>query len=64
MFRALHAHHQEDELYWCSISQSVAVWCTGWPLTESDYTRYTRCCINKIHPPDDEHKNFETCRGL
>ena len=24
---------------------------TGRPLTESDYTR---CCINKILPPDDE----------
>jgi len=32
MFRALHDHHQEAELYWCSIwyrhSQSVAVRCT------------------------------------
>ena len=22
----------------------------------------TRCCINTIHPPDDEHKILETCR--
>ena len=26
--------------------------CTGQPLAESDATR---CCINKILPPDDEH---------
>ena len=65
MFQALYAHHQEVELYWCSIwyrhSQSVAVRCTGRPLTESDDTR---CCINKIQPPDDEHIKLETCRGL
>ena len=35
--------------------------CTGRPLTESDDTR---CSINKIQPPDDEHKMLETCRGL
>ena len=23
----------------------------------------TRCCINTIHPPDDEHIMLETCRG-
>ena len=34
--------------------------CTGQPLTESDGTR---CCINKIQPPDDEHIILETCRG-
>jgi len=36
MFRALHAHHQEAELNWCSIwyrhSHSVSVRCTGWTL--------------------------------
>jgi len=46
MFQALYAHHQEAELYWCSI--------------QSDNTR---CCINTIQPPDDEHIMFETCRG-
>jgi len=65
MFRALYAHHQEVELYWCSIwyrhYQSVAVRCTGRPLTESDDTR---CCINTIQPPDDEHIMIETCTGL
>ena len=34
--------------------------CTGQPLTEIDDTR---CCINTIQPPDDEHIMFETCRG-
>ena len=32
------------------------------PLTES--ADDTRCCINTIHPPDDEHIMLETCRGL
>jgi len=44
MFQALYAHRQEVELYWCSI------WYR--PLTGSDDTR---CCINTIQPPDDEH---------
>ena len=35
--------------------------CTGRPLTESDDTK---CCINTIEPPDDEHIMLETCRGL
>jgi len=34
---------------------------TGRSLTESDDTR---CCINTIQPPDDEHITLETCRGL
>ena len=24
----------------------------------------TRCCINTIYPPDDEHVMLETCRGI
>jgi hypothetical protein len=35
--------------------------CTDQPLTVSDDTR---CCINTIYPPDDEHIVFETCRGM
>ena len=35
--------------------------CTGRPLTESDDTR---CSINTIQPPDDEHIIFKTCKGL
>ena len=35
--------------------------CTGRPLTESDDTR---CCINTIQPPNDEHIKLEKCRGL
>jgi len=63
MFRELYAHHQEVELmqHLVSFSQSVAVRCTGRPLTESDDTR---CCIKKIQPPDDGHIMLETCRGL
>ena len=34
--------------------------CTGQPLTNSDDTR---CCINTIQPPDDEHIMLETRRG-
>ena len=34
---------------------------TGRPLTENDDTR---CCINTIQRPDDEHIMLETCRGL
>ena len=35
--------------------------CTGHPLTESDDTR---CCINIIQPPDDEHIMLKTHRGI
>ena len=34
--------------------------CTGKPLNESDNTR---CCINTIQPPNDEHIMIESCRG-
>ena len=30
------------------------------PITESDDTR---CCINTIQPPDNEHIMLETCSG-
>ena len=74
MFRALHAHHQEFELYWCiwyrhSVSgrpvhrlrEFSLNLCTGRPLTESDDTR---SCINTIQPPDDVYIMIKTCRGL
>jgi hypothetical protein len=35
--------------------------CTDQLLTESDDTR---CYINTICPPDDEHIVLETCRGM
>ena len=35
--------------------------CTGQPLTESDDTR---CCINTIQPPGDEHIMLETFTGF
>ena len=34
---------------------------TGRPLTESEDTR---CYINTIQPPDDDHMMLETSRGL
>jgi len=41
MFRALYVHHQELELYWCSIwyrhSKSVAVRSTGWEILDILY---------------------------
>jgi len=67
MFRALYAHHQEVELYWCSIwYRPLSKWpsgaqvCIGRQFTESDVTR---CCISTIQPPDDEHIMLETRRG-
>jgi len=42
---------------------TLSKWLSGAPnsyLTESDETR---CCINKIQPPNDEHIMLETCRG-
>ena len=63
MFGALYAHHQEVELYWCSIWY----WCTTseWsrPLT-CFQSEDTRCCINPIQPHDDENIMLETCRWL
>ena len=32
--------------------------------TATDWEDDTRCCINTIQPPDDEHVMLETCRGL
>jgi hypothetical protein len=52
MFRALYAHHQEARL-------CINLY-TDQSLTDSDDTR---CCINTIYPPDDEHIMLETCRG-
>ena len=75
VFRALHAHHQEVELYWCNIWYFPLI---QWPSsaqferelsqpvhrTTADWEDDTRCCINTIQPPDDEHIMLETCRGL
>ena len=33
-------------------------------LLATDRVDDTRCCINKIQPPDDEYIMHETCRGL
>jgi len=56
MFRALYAHHQEVH----RLRENSLNLRTGQPLSESDDTR---CCINTIQPPDDEHIMLETCRG-
>jgi len=32
--------------------------------TATDWEDDTRCCINAIQPPDDEHITLETCRGF
>ena len=46
----------------CIDAASDIVTLRQWPSgAESDDTR---CCINTIQPPDDEHIMFETCRGL
>ena len=42
-------------------SENVHNLCNGQPLTESDDTR---CCINTIQNPDDEHIMLEISRVL
>jgi len=39
---------------------------SGLPVhrTATDWEDDTRCCINTIQPPDDEHVFLETCRGF
>ena len=75
MFRALHAHHQEVNFI-DAASGIVAL--SQWPPgaqverelsepvngTATEGEDDTRCCINTIQPPDDEHVMLETCRGL
>ena len=41
----------------CLEHYMLIIRCTGRPLTDSDDTR---CCINTIHPPHDEHIMFQT----
>ena len=74
-FRALYAHRQEAELYWCSIwYRPLIQWPSG-AQTERELSQPvhrmaidseddTRCCTNTIQLPDDEHTMLETCRGL
>ena len=78
MFRALYAHHQEAELYWCSIwYRPLSQWSSGAQIerelqfslklcTGRSMTESddTRCCINTIQPSDDEHIILGTFRGL
>ena len=65
--RALYAHHQEVELYWCSVwYRPLSQWPSGVPVhrTATYWADHTRCCISTIQPPGDEHIMLETCRGL
>ena len=67
MFRALYAHHQEAELYWCSICyHPLRQWPSGTPVHRmvTDWENDTRCRINRIQPPDDKHVVLETFGGL
>ena len=78
MFQALYAHHQEAELYFCSIwYRSLSQWPSGAQVERelsvlcqpvhgmsTDLEDDTRCCNSTIEPPDDEHVMLETCRGL
>ena len=58
MFRALHTHHQEVELFWCSIwyrhSQSVAIRWTGWERTALQFslTLFTGWPLTERSIPD------------
>ena len=48
-------------IYAASGIVTLSQWPSGRPLTEGDDSR---CCVNTIQPPDDEHIMLETCRGL
>ena len=51
---SIHAHLQEDKFYSHSIlCESAFNRCTVQPFTDSDNTR---CCENKICPPEDGHE--------
>ena len=53
MFREFYAR---DICMICSLNL-----CTGRPMSEGDNTR---CCFNKLQPPDDENIMLDTCRGI
>ena len=55
------AQVKREPLNLCTGQRFPLILCTGRPLTESDDTR---CCINTIQHPDDEHIMLEICRGL
>ena len=51
-FEQLRAHHQENQLYQYNL-------CAGPTRTRNGHRHrvtYTRCCIDKIDSPDDEHE--------
>ena len=56
-----------------SVNRPLSQWPSGAPVrcssqpvhrTATDWEDDTRCCINTVQPPDDEHIMLETCRGL
>ena len=48
----------------CIDAASGMVTLSQWPSGAQVESDHTRCCINTIQPPDDEHIMFETSRGL
>ena len=50
----------------CIDSASGIVTLSKWPSGAQALTEIndTRCCINTVQPPDDEHIILETCRRL
>ena len=61
MFRALYAHHQEVDIY---IYICIYIYSNNPSPLACFQSDDTRCCINTIQLPDDEHIMLETCRGL
>jgi hypothetical protein len=73
MFRAPRAHHQENQLYqyniwYMSLCVGDCFVCRSVPACTQNGHRHrvthTRCCIDTIDSPDNEHEVLETCREL
>jgi len=67
MFRARSAHHQEVKIVLYSIwyrHTETSEWSkTNLNQSRDSVWRYQMLYI-QISPPDDEHIEFETCRGI
>jgi hypothetical protein len=77
MFEHLRAHHQENELYqydiwYMSLYVGDRLVCMFWwnstqtciPDAHLHTVTYTRCCIDTINPPDDDHICTQTFGDL
>jgi hypothetical protein len=53
-FEQPRAHHQENQLYQYNIWYMSL--CVGDRLVRRSRPAYTRCCIDTINSPDDEHE--------